>query len=368
MTWTDLLASSKGKEVARNLVNAVINIQLGQNLSIDAISDVLQQRCGSFCSADDVLLYKAIENIRKAKSGPPAERTSNLRESLRLFSKAAAHLGSSKLAEIISEFNSLHFQIGSVELALACAASWDPEERGLSWWKDGRPAHDSRAPSWEPRSFCYDKAVEALSSADDLLNLSVQDSAKTPITQTEATTIRTNAYNRALSSQDEAFHFRLYEWHLQKGLSDQLLGIRSPYVELFLLQDPATLERYDLLWQYYARQLQHGKAASVLASLAESIEFQLSLEKRLEYLSLASSDSKSQFPNPATREDVIAFLTEVEEKIEVASVQIELLSRLESHSDEQQQRMAAEQLRSRLYNISEVCKLMQAFVSLRSAH
>jgi nuclear pore complex protein Nup155 len=58
MNYADLLTSSKGRDIARNLVSAIINIQIGQNLSIDAVSDVLQQRCGSFCSADDVLLYK----------------------------------------------------------------------------------------------------------------------------------------------------------------------------------------------------------------------------------------------------------------------------------------------------------------------
>lgn len=58
MTYADLLTTNTGRDIARNLVSAIINIQIGQNLSIDAISDVLQQRCGSFCSADDVLLYK----------------------------------------------------------------------------------------------------------------------------------------------------------------------------------------------------------------------------------------------------------------------------------------------------------------------
>ena len=28
------------------------------SMQVDAISDTLQQRCGTFCSADDVLLYK----------------------------------------------------------------------------------------------------------------------------------------------------------------------------------------------------------------------------------------------------------------------------------------------------------------------
>lgn len=58
LTYQDLLTNKKGKDVARALVSAVINQQIGRQLSVDAISDTLQQRCGSFCSADDVLMYK----------------------------------------------------------------------------------------------------------------------------------------------------------------------------------------------------------------------------------------------------------------------------------------------------------------------
>jgi hypothetical protein len=51
---------------------------------VDAISETLQQRCGSFCSTDDVLLYKAIESMRRARDSYDAsERTESLRESLR---------------------------------------------------------------------------------------------------------------------------------------------------------------------------------------------------------------------------------------------------------------------------------------------
>lgn len=61
MNYADLLTTAKGRDMARNLVSAIINVQIGQNLSVDAVADVLQQRCGSFCSADDVLLYKVRE-------------------------------------------------------------------------------------------------------------------------------------------------------------------------------------------------------------------------------------------------------------------------------------------------------------------
>lgn len=356
MTYADLLTTAKGRDLARTLVSAIINMQIGQNLSVDAISDILQQRCGSFCSADDVLLYKAIENIRKAKSGPPSERTSNLRESLRLFQKAAAQLSSSKLSEVVQEYDSLRFQSGSIDLAMTCAETWDPEERGLSWWRDGSPKNDSRAPSWEPRNFCYERVLEALSSTDDLLNKAIEAGGRQGVTVEEADGVRSNAYARALSAQDEALHYKLYDWHLERGLTDQLLEIRSDYLEQYLLREPASLERYDLLWQYYARHFAHSKAASVLATLAESTEFPLTLNKRLEYLSLAASNAKSQYPNPSMRQDIISFLTEIDEKLEVGTVQVEVFRQVEDLQDltDQQKDNMLKRLDERLFSISEV--------------
>lgn len=87
--------------ISRALVNVVIDQQIGQQISVclrltdnveqlayvkqvDTISDVLQSRCGSFCSTDDVMLYKAKENIRKAAETHDAvEKQRCLGEALR---------------------------------------------------------------------------------------------------------------------------------------------------------------------------------------------------------------------------------------------------------------------------------------------
>jgi nuclear pore complex protein Nup155 len=76
LTYEQLITTQDGIAVSRALVNVVINQQIGQQISVssielpvvlnynmsvsqvDTISEVLQQRCGSFCSTDDVLLYK----------------------------------------------------------------------------------------------------------------------------------------------------------------------------------------------------------------------------------------------------------------------------------------------------------------------
>jgi nuclear pore complex protein Nup155 len=117
-----------------------------------------------------------------------------------------------------------------------------------------------------------------------------------------------------------------------------------------------SLERYDLLWQYYARHYQHSKAAHILARLADSTEFGLPLETRLEYLSLAASNAKAHFPDPASRQDVIAFLTEVDEKLEVGAVQVEIYRAVEKLTDldDQQKDQLLKELQEVLFSISDV--------------
>ena len=76
MTFEELITGQNGVAVSRALVNVIIDQQIGQQIAVsdvvplglydsnlgsyqvDTISDILQTRCGSFCSTDDVMLYK----------------------------------------------------------------------------------------------------------------------------------------------------------------------------------------------------------------------------------------------------------------------------------------------------------------------
>ena len=86
-----------------------------------------------------------------------------------------------------------------------------------------------------------------------------------------------------------------------------------------------------------------------------SFRFNLSLETRLEYLTLAVSNAKSHPVSVGGRhETAIAFLTDLEEKLDVAQVQLELYNTLlpRQHDAEIAERFKA--LSYRLYNITEV--------------
>ncbi|KAI0374276.1 nucleoporin [Pilatotrama ljubarskyi] len=355
LTFEDLITADKGVTVSRALVNVIINQQIGQQISVDTISEVLQQRCGSFCSTDDVMLYKARENIRRAvETRNPMERQTWLGESLRLFMKGARNLEFEKLREICGDYQQLNYAKGAVELPLHCAQVFDTDLQGQEYWIAGCPVNDSRAQFWERRKHCYELVLDSLSVFEERCAPTKQS----PSQADDPETVRAHAYELAFASEDEMFHSTLYNWLIGRGMADELLEMRPAYLEAHLRREPITVEKFQLLWQFYVKDGQPLRAAEVLAVLAESTDFNLSLETRLEYLTLAVGNAKSHPVSVGGRhETAIAFLTDLEEKLEVAQVQLELYNTLlpRQHEPEVSERFKA--LSMRLYNITELYQL-----------
>ncbi|OSD03533.1 nucleoporin [Trametes coccinea BRFM310] len=352
LTFEDLITSDKGVTASRALVNVIINQQIGQQISVDTISEVLQQRCGSFCSTDDVMLYKARENVRRAvETRNPLERQTWLGESLRLFMKGARNLEFDKLREICGDYQQLNYAKGAVELPLHCAQAFDTDLQGQEYWIAGCPANDARATFWERRKHCYELVLDSLSVFEERCVPGKQGSEQTD----DPDAVRGHAYELAFASEDEMFHSTLYDWLISRGMADELLEMRPAYLEAHLRREPVTVEKYQLLWQFYVKDGQPLRAAEVLAILAESTDFNLSLETRLEYLTLAVGNAKSHPVSIGGRhETAIAFLTDLEEKLEVAQVQLELYNALlpRQHEPEVAERFKA--LSLRLYNITDL--------------
>ncbi|GLB36074.1 putative non-repetitive/WGA-negative nucleoporin C-terminal [Lyophyllum shimeji] len=332
-TFESLISTQDGMTISRALVNVVIDQQIGQQISVDTISEVLQHRCGSFCSTDDVMLYKAKENVRKAvESRNPAERQNWLAESLRLFIKGARILEFDKLREICGDYQQLNYAKGAVELPLTCAQVLDPENRGLEAWHAGMPQGDPRTELAEKRLRCYELVLDSLAVFEEKCN-----TAKAPTNghlpaSADAEAVRSHAYELAFGSDDEFFHSTLYDWLIGRGLADDLLEMRPAFLEAHLRREPITVQKFQLLWQFYVKNGQPLRAAEVLGALAESTQFDLELGMRLEYLTLAVANAKSHPISANGRhETAIAFLTDLEEKLDVAQVQLEVYNVLAPH-------------------------------------
>lgn len=86
------------------------------------------------------------------------------------------------------------------------------------------------------------------------------------------------------------------------------------------------------------------------------LSFDLSLETRLEYLTLAVGNAKSHpISTSENHEAALTFLTDLEEKLEVAQVQLELYHALIPRmSDSEDTAAKIKLLTKALYNISQV--------------
>ena len=138
ITYAGLFTSDSGAALAKELVTAIVNRNIAAGLNVDTIADALRRRCGSFCSADDVVVFKAIEQVRRAKTeADPDAKNRLLRESLRLFEETAGSLTMENLRDTLREYQGLNFYPGSVQLALTVARECDRGNEALGFLADG---------------------------------------------------------------------------------------------------------------------------------------------------------------------------------------------------------------------------------------
>ncbi len=114
LTYEGLFATTNGKELAKELVKAIVNRNIANGSNVDTIAEALRRRCGSFCSADDVVIFKAQEQLKRAsETGGASEYGRNLlNESLRLFKQVAASLSTDQLQWAVNQFVSMQFYAG----------------------------------------------------------------------------------------------------------------------------------------------------------------------------------------------------------------------------------------------------------------
>ena len=179
---------------------------------------------------------------------------------------------------------------------------------------------------YQQRVICYDNTAAVLKK----LGL---DSAQGPLSSFAFHTLET-----ALQFDDSLFHTYLYDWLLSHGRADYLLEISTPFIEEYLKQCTLLESTRDLLWRYYIKVDDFGHAAQELGRIADSTRYQLSFESRLEYLSLAVSNAKSYPAGSDPKTDNGRLLIELEEKLEVGNIQLNIILSLKAMADDVRRR------------------------------
>lgn len=326
LTYEGLFCTANGKELAKELVKAIVNRNIANGSNVETVAEALRRRCGSFCSADDVVIFKAQELLkRSSETGGESESGRNLlNESLRLFKQVAGSLPMDRLQWAVESFINMQFYAGAIQLALDVAQESDRGNRALAWIQDGRPDQDQRAAAFESRKRCYNLIHQVTAILDQA---STQGPSMIDGQYTLVAKRRAEAYDVINTSNDEAFQTDLYDWYLSQERTDRLLDIQSPYIVTYLERKSSdNIEHADLLWKYHSQRGQNHEAAVVQLMLAKS-EFKLSLDRRIEYLGRAKANASTTSPG-IPRHARYQLLRDVSDLLDVANIQSDLLQRL----------------------------------------
>ena len=342
LTYEGLFSTGSGKDMAKELVKAIVNRNIANGSNVETVAEALRRRCGTFCSSDDVIIFKAQELLkRSSEAGSESESGRNLlNESLRLFKQVAGSLTMEQLQWAVQSFTNMQFYAGAIQLALDVAKESDRGNRALAWIQEGRQAQvrlsvammrgvahqtqDPRAMAFDSRKRCYNMIHEVIANLD-------QASSQAPSMVDGQYTVtarrRTEAYDVIETSEDEAFQTDLYDWYLAQGRTDRLLEIHSPYIVTYLQRKALDdIANADLLWRYHSQNGQNHEAARVQLELAQSV-FPLTLDQRIEYLGRAKANASTSTPGVA-RQTRYQLLRSVSDLLDVANIQSDVLQRL----------------------------------------
>ncbi|KAJ2896914.1 putative non-repetitive/WGA-negative nucleoporin [Zalerion maritima] len=326
LTYEKLFSQTAGKDLAKVLVKAIVNRNIESGSNVETVADALRRRCGSFCSPDDVVIFRAQEQLKKASEQTPNTNIARnmLAESLRLFESVAGGLSFPNLVSAIEQYIALKYYAGAIQLCLSVASQKDKGNSALIWFNDGKPMNDPRQAAMQERERCYSLVHEVMTKLDD-------DAAKEPEQIDGKLTLmgtkRKEAYDVVNDSEDEMFHYNLYDWYIHKGWNDRILAIDSPHVITYLQRLALVdLQHADLLCKFYTHRGRFFEAAAVQAELAKS-DFAIGVKDRITLLSRAKANASVITPGTSRQEQQMLTHT-ITDLLEVAHIQDDLLERL----------------------------------------
>ncbi|ODV90031.1 hypothetical protein CANCADRAFT_99845 [Tortispora caseinolytica NRRL Y-17796] len=358
LTFEEFFDPTRNGLLVRELVSGVVDSHIASGYSVDNITDILRERCGSFCSAGDALVFKALECLHKAESYQKTDldlKSQWLQEGVRVLKRSGDTISLSALKATTSELVKFGNLPEAVDVILTAAHGHDRGNQALGYFFEGKPGQgtgtDNRESLYDFRIACYNMVFEILDKAGKDLE-SVGDSL-------ELSRIQNEVFKVVFSSMDELFHYCYYDWLVSMDLADRLLEFDSPFVASYLEKNAVTsLYQADLLWRYFAKKEDSLKASQQLLALASS-DFDLSLEDRIEFLSRARGFASGSWP-VGQRQAMSDIYRTVQETLDIANIQADILLEVQADkrfADEEKRQGYIEQLNKRILPISDLFNL-----------
>lgn len=338
-TLRDLLLADRS--LTSSLAGSLVRSYLEDNAATEAIANRLREVCPTLFRSEDATFARAHEMLLAARSTTSREeRDRLLNDALNLCKQVGPML---QLPAVCNLLRSCGHPAGVVDLCLGTASRLDPQDVALHFYRRGEPVEDERGRrAFAARADCYRIILEMLGEVRGAFRTG-PFVPKDPGGPAPERPLGDDAglYDRLLAlclrSNDELFHVTLYGWLCDTQQSETLLDLRGPFLESFLERRSATqsdvLASADLLWKFYERSGNRSAAARILAKLADKHGIELSLSRRLEYLARAVVCVKSSEQRTASAAREGDFLHQLEEKMEVARLQLQVQDALRRRRD-----------------------------------
>ncbi|SCU87234.1 LAMI_0D05270g1_1 [Lachancea mirantina] len=333
LTFKEIFAPNhRQKDLVREILSSIINRNISKGGSIEYIASALQERCGSFCSSGDVLGFRAVEHLRKAKEIGSRDMEAakfHLENAIKLFGTIVDNISTEKLKEAVNIMLGLNYFPGTIEFLLNIANSIDKGKLAYQYVADGFLEEDERKTFYEKRLVIYDMVFETLVRIDDLSSAAPAFSPSGFGDGNDLAHLREESYKTALNYNDKLFHYELYDWLVSQKSQDKLLQLDTEFILPYLKEKAKnSLEISNLLWVYLSKRSQFLAASEILYSLVIS-DFEIPLAQRIEYLSRANGFCNGVC-TPSERQEMIQLAGMIQEIFDVAAIQDDILNQVKS--------------------------------------
>ncbi|CAG8497138.1 532_t:CDS:10 [Paraglomus occultum] len=302
-TYEELVTNNIARKNWQELVLAIIKRENGPH--VDTLSRALETYCKTFCNAADVQIFRAYEELQNAKVVDGSTAPNSLSKALGLFCEGIENMTFGTLENICTEFQQLGYHSGAITLALSGANKLDVSHR-------------------QPY---YDLVINIMRDAD------VFSDRPTYYDEQQRDVVLDTALTDAANLNDKGFIFAVYDEFFRAGTIRRLFELPYPYLDEYfqhnITPDEVGLIKQELYCDYCTIRNNSAKAAEIRYNLAHSRDFNINLDKRLEYLSRCVADARSAQITTDTRE-MVERLRIYEDSLRVAHVQHEIKLELEA--------------------------------------
>lgn len=354
ITFSDFFAKSDKNvsKLIKELLSCIINRSITQGNSVELVANMLQEKCGHFCSTDDVLIFKAVESLKKAKTYSDVKddelKLKYLENAIKLLKQTGDSLSEEAITDCVNTILELGYYPNAIGFLLDIANTPEQVKLAVQYQHDlqlSMTIDPAKKNCYMRKLKLYNIIFQILVDIDKKALTSLEQATDTTLIGNNSTTFKSNpavfvdgegqmvtyysqvrdeCYKICLNYKDKLFHFQFYKWFVSNGVGEKLLYIDTPYILEFLKEQSSNdLEMSKLLWIYYSKKGDYYEAACQLYYLALS-RFDIKLVDRIQFLSIANSfiqGIETQF----LRQDVMNLASKISDLIAVSNLQDELL-------------------------------------------